>query len=118
MSSDLKSYNDLHKTLVAFFDELVDMFPKEGDFVLLRIMLKDQVPVTQIVNHFKRALLPEKDLIKNRDKSFFDKNVLFIHVGDSQAQKFRRLFHNMDTEDQDAIWRWLDAFVSLTEKCS
>lgn len=118
MSSDLKSYNDLHKTLVAFFDELVDMFPKEGDFVALRIMIKDQVPVTQIVKHFKRALLPEKSSIQNRDKSFFDKNVLFVHVGDSQVQKFRRLFLSMDQEDQNAIWKWIDAFIALTEKCA
>lgn len=117
MSADLKSYTDLHNTLVAFFDELVDMFPKEGEFVALRIMLKDQVPVTQIVKHFQRSLLPEKESIKNRDKSFFDKNILFIHVGDSQAQKFRRLFLNLDNEDQQAIWKWLDAFVALTEKC-
>lgn len=118
MSAELKSYSDLHKTLVAFFDELVDMFPKEGDFVALRIMIKDQVPVTQIVNHFKRALLPEKGLIQSREKAFFDKNVLFVHVGDSQAQKFRRLFLAMDKEDQNAIWKWLDAFIALTEKCA
>ncbi len=116
--SELKSYSDLHKCLVAFFDELVDMFPKEGDFVALRIMIKDRVPVTSIVKHFQRALLPEKELIKNRDKAFFNKNVLFVHVGDSQAEKFRKLFLNLDEEDQAAIWKWLDAFVSLTEKCA
>jgi hypothetical protein len=118
MSADqLKSYSDLHKTLISFFDELVDMFPKQGNFVALRIMLKDQVPVTQIVNHFKKALLPEKELIKNRDKAFFDKNVLFVHVGDAQAQQFRKLFLGLDDEDQKAIWKWLDAFIVLTEKC-
>ena len=117
MSVELKSYSDLHKTLVAFFDELVDMFPKEGDFVMLRIMIKDRVPVTSIVNHFSKSLLPEKEAIKNRENSFFDKNILFIHVGDKQAQKFRKLFLNLDNEDQQAIWKWLDAFVALTEKC-
>jgi hypothetical protein len=117
MSSDLKSYSDLHKTLVAFFDELVDMFPKEGDFVMLRIMIKDRVPITSIVKHFHKALLPEKEAIQRRDNTFFDKNILFIHVGDYQAQKFRKLFLNLDREDQQAIWKWLDAFVALTEKC-
>lgn len=116
--SELKSYTDLHKTLVAFLDELVDMFPKEGDFVALRIMIKDQVPVTSIVNHFKKSLIPEKEVIEKRDTKFFDKNVLFKSFGDSQFQKFRRLFFSLDADDQEAIWKWLDAFVVLTEKCS
>jgi hypothetical protein len=115
--NDLKSYSDLHNTLVSFFDELVDMFPKEGDFVALRIMIKDQIPVTQIVKHFKLKLLPEKESIKNRDKSFLDKNVLFNQLGESMCQKFKRLFTALDTEDQENIWKWLDAFVLLTEKC-
>jgi len=115
--SDLKSYSNLHSTLVSFFDELVDMFPKEGDFVALRIMIKDQIPVTQIVNHFKSNLLPEKEVIKSRNKKFFDKNVLFTQVGESQAQKFKKLFNGLDSEDQESIWKWLDAFVLLTEKC-
>ncbi len=115
--SDLKSYTDLHKTIVSFFDELVEMFPNEGDFVALRIMIKDQVPVTQIVNHFKKSLLPEKENIRQRNRAFFDKNVLFTSVGESQYQKFRSLFLGLDKDDQDAIWKWLDAFVALTEKC-
>jgi hypothetical protein len=93
------------------------MFPKEGDFVALRIMIKDQIPVTQIVNHFKSSLLPEKKSIKERNKAFFDKNVLFTQVGEAQSQKFKKLFNGLDEEDQESIWKWLDAFVMLTEKC-
>jgi hypothetical protein len=116
--SELKSYTDLHKTLVAFLDELIDMFPKEGDFVALRIMIKDQIPVTSIVNHFRGVLLPEKESVKQRDVSFFNKNILFpSQLGDSQTKKFKALFFNLDKEDQQAIWKWMDAFVALTEKC-
>lgn len=116
--SELKSYTDLHKTLVSFLDELIDMFPKEGDFVALRIMIKDQIPVTTIVNHFRKSLLPERENVRKRDTSFFEKNVLFpSQLGDSQTKKFRNLFFNLDKEDQQAIWKWLDAFVLLTEKC-
>ena len=117
--SELKSYTDLHKTLVSFLDELIDMFPKEGDFVALRIMIKDQIPVTSIVSHFRNSMLPERENIRNRDVSFFDKNVLFPpQLGESQTKKFRTLFFNLDSEDQQVIWKWLDAFVVLTEKCS
>jgi hypothetical protein len=117
--SELKSYTDLHKTIVSFFDELIDMFPKEGDFVALRIMIKDQIPLTSIVKHFRNSILPERENIRNRDVSFFDKNVLFPpHLGEAQSKKFKALFFNLDKENQQAIWKWLDAFVILTEKCS
>jgi len=114
---DLKAYTDLQKTLIAFFDELIDMFPKEGDFVALRILIKDRAPITEVASKFYSGLLPQRDKIKNRDKSFFDDNVLFSYVGEQQAQNFKRLFLTLDQEDQAAIWKWMDAFAVLTEKC-
>jgi hypothetical protein len=115
--SELKSYTDLHKTIVAFLDEIIDMFPKEGDFVALRIMVNDRFPVTSIVKHFQKSILPEKELIRKRDKSFFYKNTLFVPFGDVRSKKLQNIFHNMDEEDRTVIWRWFDAFVTLTEKC-
>lgn len=115
--SNLKSLQDLHRTLVSFLDELIEMFHEEGQFVALRIMIKDQIPITTIHEHFVKKLLPEKETIKNRNKAFFDKNVLFAQLGQSQAENFRRLFLSLDEENQAAIWKWLDAFVLLTEKC-
>lgn len=115
--SSIKALQDLHRTLVAFFDELIDMFPQEGQFVAFRIMIKDQIPITTIHEHFVRNMLPEKAIIQARNKTFFDKNVLFAQLGQAQSDNFRRLFLALDEESQQAIWRWLDAFVILTEKC-
>jgi|Laugresu1bdmlbsd_1035121.scaffolds.fasta_scaffold27112_3 hypothetical protein len=114
---DLKAYSDLQKTLISFFDELIDMFPKEGDFVALRILIKDRAPITEVATKFKDSLLPQRGKIQSRDKSFFDDNVLFSYVGEQQARNFKRLFLTLDSEDQAAIWKWMDAFVVLTEKC-
>lgn len=117
-SSNLpKPLQDLQRTLVAFMDELIEMFPDEGQFVVLRIMIKDQVSISLIGRHFVANLLPEKETVRSRNNAFFDKNVLFAQLGQATAEKFKRLFLSLDTEDQHAIWRWLDAFVLLTEKC-
>ena len=115
--NDLKAYTDLQKTLIAFFDELIDMFPKEGDFVAIRILLKDRAPITEVATKFASGLLPQRNKIKNRDKTFFDDNVLFSYVGEHQSENFKRLFLSLDKDDQVAIWKWMDAFVVLTEKC-
>jgi hypothetical protein len=116
-AASIKALQDLQKTIVAFMDDLIEIFQEEGQFVALRIMVKDQIPITTIHRHFVNRLLPEKETIRVRNPSFFDRNVLFVQLGDDQAEKFRRLFLSLDKENQDVIWRWFDAFVILTEKC-
>ena len=116
MNSNLEALSDLHKILVSFFDELIDMFGQEGDFVALRIMIKDQIPITSIQKHFVGKLLPEKELIKTRNKAFLDRNILFSQLGEEKSKNFKKLFLGLDSDDQEMIWKWLDAFVLLTEK--
>lgn len=118
MADSMKPFADLQRALVSFLDELIEMFPEEGQFVAFRIMIKDQVPITTIQSHFQNQLLPEKQVIVNRDKSFFDKGILFAPLGQGQSEVLRRLFYSMDSEDQKAIWRWMDVLVALTEKCA
>ena len=62
--TQVQAMHTLHKNLVSFFDELIDMFPSEGDFVVYRILVKDRVPMTEIVNYMSMYLLPEKDVSK------------------------------------------------------
>ena len=116
MNSNLEALSDLQKILVSFFDELIDMFGQEGDFFALRIMIKDQIPITTIQKLFVNGLLPEKELIANRNKVFLDRNVLFSQMGEEKSNNFKRLFLGLDSDDQEMIWKWLDAFVILTEK--
>lgn len=116
MSDKIKALGDLQKTLVSFFDELIEMFPKEGSFVAIRIMIKDRIPITTISEHFVKNLIPEKEVVKARDTVFFDRNPLVSALGDSHAQNFKKLFFSLDTEDQKVIWKWIDAFLILTEK--
>ncbi len=130
MSSDIKAYNLLKSSLVQFFDELIEMFPKQGDFVAFRIMIKDRIPVTEVVSHFKNSLLPEKEKIKaktnpsyqfNGDRSKISlsqiMNNLFASIGVS-ANTFSGILSNLDSDTEDAMWKWLNVFVTLTEKCN
>lgn len=121
-ADNIKTLNLLKSSLVSFFDELIEMFPKQGDFVAFRIMVKDRIPVTEVVSHFKKTLLPQKNKIKaanagDRSSSLLDvMNSLFTSIGVS-ANAFDGLLKNLDKETEEAMWKWLDVFLTLTEKC-
>lgn len=120
MNSDsIKILNDFQTSLVSFFDELIEMFPNEGDFVTIRIMIKDRIPITQIADYFAQNILPEKELIKARsDSVFLEKNVLFSSLGPMQSNNFKNLWASdkLDKQDRETIWKWLDVFLFLVEK--
>ena len=50
--------------LVTFLDEIIDQFPTECDFVLIRMFIKDQIPVHDILGRFIRDILPLKEHVE------------------------------------------------------
>ena len=128
-SESIKASQLLQEKLVCFFDELIEMFPNDSNFVIGRIMVKDRIPITEIVKQMTTYLLPEKDNIKSAVKNalsgnpapFNDKvNQLFYKFGgadDAQAITYKKTFDNLDDESKIAIWKWLHVFTHLIEKC-
>ena len=41
--SELHVLQEFKNGLISFVDELIDQFPKEGDLIMIRIFLKDQI---------------------------------------------------------------------------
>jgi hypothetical protein len=114
--TDIQILDKFHKTLVSFFDELIDMFPEEKEFILLRIFVKDQIPSTQIMSYFVNvAENPEiMTSIERRDDQFFLKNVLFSRIHKSDI--FKNLWvRKLDKDDRVMIWNWIDLFMKLTK---
>ena len=62
--SKLQVLIDFKTSLVNFLDELIEQFPEEGDLVVARIFLNDQVPTEQIMNVVICKILPLKELVK------------------------------------------------------
>jgi hypothetical protein len=77
------------KSLVSFFDALIDMFPNEKEFILIRILVKDQIPSTQIMSYFQLVASNTEIMtsIKKRDDQFFLQNVLFSKINKSDVFK-------------------------------
>ena len=62
---------EFKKHLIKFLDELIEQFPQEGDFVLMRIFIQDQIPITDVIGRFIRDAIPLKQMISERNEAFF-----------------------------------------------
>ena len=104
-------------SLVAFFDELIDMFPDEKEFILLRILVKDQIPSTQIIKYFETAVDSTTIMtsIEKRDDQFFLQNMLFSKLI-SKSDVFKKIWiSKLDKDDRNMICNWIDAFIKMTK---
>jgi len=115
----VKILDKFQKSLVSFFDELIEMFPNEKEFILLRILVKDQIPSTQIMSYFEHVLENE-DIMKSielRNDQFFLDNVLFSKFNKSDI--FKNIWKNtLDNDDKKMIWSWVESFMKMAKNYS
>lgn len=108
------------KQLVDFIDELIASFPSEPDFIMIRIFLKDQVPIEDIMKYFVETILPLENMVATKnDKFFLENNILFESLDSDSATKvnyFKRLWTTIDKTDKDIIWKWFSSFISLSKR--
>jgi hypothetical protein len=112
--NSIEILDKFHKSLVSFFDALIDMFPNEKEFILIRILVKDQIPSTQIMGYFQIVASNSEIMtsIKKRDDQFFLQNVLFSKINKSDI--FKNIWiSKLDADDKQMIWDWVDAFMKL-----
>ena len=103
------------KNIVRFFDELIEMFPNEKDFILIRILVKDQIPTTQIMSYFEMVMMNKEIIssIESRNDTFILSNVLFSKISNSTV--FKNLWEkHLDNDDKEMIWNWVDSFKIMT----
>ena len=68
---------------ITFLDELIAQFPSEPDLVIVRIFMKDQVPVADVLCHVIQEILPhEKKIISKDDNGIlqFFKSFKYTHL--------------------------------------
>jgi len=116
---------EFRKQLVQFLDELIEQFPNEPNFVIMRIFIKDQVPVENVIGRFIRDILPYRQQSVDRDSNFFiEHSFLYMSnndrdsVGQDNIDYFVELWNSemMDDVDRDIIWSWVDIFMEIAHK--
>ena len=110
---------EFHKNLINFLDELIEQFPHNKYFLTARIHVKDVIPITSVINYFIQYILPYKEYISKRDAEFFMNNTEFYNKFDKDMiNDFKKLWRSnqLDKEDRQILWKWIDSFVYLLEK--
>ena len=109
-------------SLVSFIDELIDAFPNEADLIILRIFLKDQISIEDVMNKFIIIINQDEQKIKNhikdRNESVFLENDIFQSISKTKALNFQKLWQSdsLDEDERNTIWRWIDSFVLLSDR--
>ena len=91
-SEKLIIMQEFRNQLVIFLDEIIELFPLEGDFVLIRMFIKDQVPIYDVLGRFIRDILPLKEFVDKRDESFFLNNTILYTGGNLNDDKIDHLW--------------------------
>jgi hypothetical protein len=113
---------EFKKQLIAFFDELNEQFPQETDFLVIRIFIKDQMPIQTIMETFTYHMNKDeqsfKKMVKERNEKFFLEHDIFDTFGKSKANHMKRIWQSgqLDDDDKITIWRWIDIFILLSDK--
>jgi hypothetical protein len=116
LSSEVEILTQLRSQLVSFFDELIQAFPKEEDFIIIRIFVKDKIPIMDIMSYIVQNLLPLQSSIQKRDDSFFvNNNILFEKLDSKKVNYFKKLWLSpeIDAKDKETIWQWFTVFIVL-----
>lgn len=104
--------------LIQFFNELIELFPDDGDMIAVRILLDTQVPVEITMTKFAERILPVKNMIKNKDDKFFlSDNPIFNGINGDKVLKWKQIWNSpkLEPSDREAIWKWFNLFLSLAE---
>ena len=124
--SEFDILSQFKTNLISFFDELIDQFPEEGDLVIVRIFLKDQIPIEDVMKMLVVNLNKDdamlKKMIKERNENFFLENNIFDtnQKNKEKVLHFKKIWRSdrLDDDDRQTIWRWIDTFVYLANKYS
>jgi len=121
-TNDILILKEFKNNLIAFFDELIEIFPSEPDFIRLRIFFKDQIDIKDVMDTFIYFLNRDnqiiKSSIKDRNETFFFDTDLFDFLEKQRVYHLKKLWRspNVDNDFKLTIWKWIDSFVFLSDK--
>jgi hypothetical protein len=136
MSSKQKILNKFREQLIIFFDELIAQFPSKGaPFVLCRFVVANKVNMEQVVYIFNDLLNRNdqeiKKMISERNDIFFINYNILEMLGNYDEEQIKMfgdyeeninllknlwLSGELDDDDKNVIWDWVDLFVVFSNK--
>ncbi len=109
--------------MLRFIDELIQIFPHEPSFIIIRIFVNDKIPVKDVLGRFMLECLPVDRAVKERNDKFFIYSDFIYEkyaddVGGDEIKNFRKIWESeaLDEENKEIIWKWLDMFMLISKK--
>ena len=117
----LGQFND---TLVELVDDLIRVFPQDGDFRMYKLAIQGAMIADRSVVHnvFRdRICLVYGDKIVARDEDFFVNNSYDdmkqeFSQAEKLIQKLKGCWGMLDTEQRNVVWKYLRVLVMLDRK--
>jgi hypothetical protein len=111
---------------IEFIDELIQQFDSEVNLILFRVYIKNKINDIDLMGKFMKNCLPFKDIVKNRDESFFDSYDITnndnykVEVGNNEnnIKIFKNLWESdtLDDDDRETMWKWIESLIKLCDK--
>lgn len=122
--SEIQLLQTFKTQIINFLDELIQQFPNEHEFIIIRVFVKDQIPLADVLGRFIKMCLPFQDQIDNRDEAFFLESDLISNalggsaIGTEVMNKLKGLWksNNLDNDDREMIWTWMSLFFQIASK--
>jgi hypothetical protein len=120
--SEIEVLKEFKTQIISFLDELVSQFPEEGDLVLLRLFITNQIPIKDAMDGFNHKINTNnqelRKMVKDRKETFFLDHNAFDFIGKEKVTHFKKVWRSgrLDDEDKRVIWNWIDAFIYLGDK--
>ena len=79
--SEIEILIEYKKQLISFLDELISQLPQEGDLIILRLFISNQIPIKDAMDNFIHKINTNgqelRKFVKERNESFFLEHNIF-----------------------------------------
>ncbi len=114
MSDIIKKFNEISLDFIKQTENIT------GTSYVTKFKMITAVNSAKPINIYMENILEHKELIYNKDKSFFiDVNFNNAYMNYfTDFPKMKEIFHTLDEETQNGIWDYLQALTYLAENRS
>ena len=106
--------------LLTFLDILIEQFPKERDFPLLKLGIRTRmVSVKDTLKEFTAGILPHKEMVLNKDEEFFltkcGSLLTGTEVTTDELDHFKKIWtsDSLTEDDKENLWKWFKLFLDI-----
>jgi hypothetical protein len=113
--SELQYLSQFREQIVQFIDELIENFPNYPEFILIRVFIKDRLPIVDILGRFISEILQYRQLVYNKEPQFFESIDCIYDIFGENGKILKKIWETEVTndDDRDTIWQWMTLFCKL-----